>query len=83
MGAETPEMQPGQGSPEGALGPPKVPVDGLRSVLHGTLFLGPRSSFWVAGAGRGGTQLLLFFPEESNEPVPRTLSCSQRLHAGM
>lgn len=49
MGAETPEMQPGQEVPEGAKAR-QCPVNGLRSVPScGTLFLGPRSSFWVAG----------------------------------
>ena len=61
MGAETPNVRPGQEGPEGKLDPPVLGEWAQSVPSWGTLSLGPRSSFWAAGGG--GTQLLLFFPE--------------------
>lgn len=82
MGAETPEMQPGQEVPEGALGPP-VPGEWAQECpFMGDTVPGTQEQF-LGGGGRRGHTAFAVLPGGSTGQSLGPFHCSQRLHAGM
>lgn len=61
MGAETPNVQPGQEGPEDKLDPPVLGEWAQECPFMGDTVPGAQEQF--LGGGAGGTQLLLVFPE--------------------
>ena len=73
MGAETPEMQPGQEVPEGALDPPVLGEWAQEWPFMGDTVPGTQEQF-LDGGGRRGAHSFCCSSRRVKRPVPRTLS---------
>ena len=81
MGAETPNVRPGQEGPEGKLDPPVLGEWAQECPVMGDTVPGAQEQF-LGGGGRGHTAFAVL-PRGSTGQSLGPFYCSQHLHAGM